>query len=37
MRRYFAPDSGFATFIRLASGTPDQGTAMAQASTQRCR
>ena len=37
MRRYFAPEVGFATFIRFASGTPDQGTAIAQASTQRCR
>ncbi len=37
MRIYFAPEVGFATFRRLASGTPDQGTAIAQASTQRCR
>ena len=34
---YFAPEVGFATFIRFASGTPDQGTAIAQASTQRSR
>ena len=30
-------DFGFATFRRFASGTPDHGTAIAQASTQRCR
>src|SRR5438552_19149246 len=37
IRRYFAEDSGCASSTSLASGKPDHGTVMPQASTQRWR
>ena len=37
MRTYFADDSGLASSTSLASGKPDHGIAMLQASTQRWR
>ena len=37
MRTYFADESGFANSTSFASGKPDQGTTIDQASTQRMR